>query len=166
MVSESCAPYAQDTKSNKCSNFAKCPPKAKIINTEFVGKGFAEVTETQMMQDILRNGPASVDFLANDVFANYKDGIISEKGIQAMLKKDMDREKVRETHASPVAKFRGASLLEALFAHVNGAQSTFFTETMIEKSKTHYSDCEATIERILIDRYFGQVIFLFFYTSS
>jgi hypothetical protein len=35
-----------------------------------------------MMQDILRNGPISVEFLADDAFANYKSGIISEKGIQ------------------------------------------------------------------------------------
>lgn len=55
---------------------------AKIVKTHFVGNGFAEVSEKQMMQDILRNGPISVEFLANEEFANYKSGIISEKGIQ------------------------------------------------------------------------------------
>jgi hypothetical protein len=54
---------------------------AKIKKTEFVGGGFAQVTEKQMMKDILRNGPTSVEFQANQVFGAYKMGILSEKGL-------------------------------------------------------------------------------------
>ena len=52
------------------------------------------------MQDILRNGPASVDFLANDVFANYKDGILSEKGIQEIQEKALGSEVKIQTDSS------------------------------------------------------------------
>jgi hypothetical protein len=81
MVGESCAPYSASTKGLSCSKFASCPPLAKIKKTEFVGGGFAQVTEKEMMKDILRNGPTSVEFQANQVFAAYKMGILSEKGL-------------------------------------------------------------------------------------
>lgn len=47
-----------------------------------MGSGLGEVSEIQMMQDIIRNGPISVEFLASEAFANYQSGILSEKGIQ------------------------------------------------------------------------------------
>lgn len=34
-----------------------------------------------MMKDILRNGPTSIEFMANRVFGAYKHGILSEKGL-------------------------------------------------------------------------------------
>ena len=43
MVSEQCAPYQQTN--DKCANYKKCQPKAKILRTEFVGNGFGEVSE-------------------------------------------------------------------------------------------------------------------------
>ena len=62
MVSEDCAPYFATTKGHSCGNYAQCQPKAKIQNTKYVGGGFASVSENQMMKDILRNGPASIEF--------------------------------------------------------------------------------------------------------
>ena len=81
MVGEQCAPYSASTKGNSCSKFSQCPPVAKIQKTEFVGGGFAEVSEKQMMKDILRNGPVSVEFKAGKVFQTYHKGILSEQGI-------------------------------------------------------------------------------------
>jgi len=37
-----------------------------------------------MMKDILRNGAATIEFEANKIFSMYKDGIISEKGVQGV----------------------------------------------------------------------------------
>jgi hypothetical protein len=34
-----------------------------------------------MMKDILRNGPASVEFQANKYFRGYRSGIISENAV-------------------------------------------------------------------------------------
>jgi len=81
LVGEQCAPYSATTKGSSCSKFASCPPVAKILKTEYVGGGFAEVSEKEMMKDIIRNGPVSVEFQANQVFGAYKHGILSEKGI-------------------------------------------------------------------------------------
>lgn len=36
------------------------------------------------MKDILRNGAATIEFEANKIFSMYKDGIISEKGVQGV----------------------------------------------------------------------------------
>jgi hypothetical protein len=35
---------------------------AKVLNTEYVGKGWGEVTEDQILKEMLRNGPVSVEF--------------------------------------------------------------------------------------------------------
>lgn len=45
MVSDECAPYKGQTKGQQCSNYETCPPIAKVLNTQFVGKGWGEVTE-------------------------------------------------------------------------------------------------------------------------
>jgi hypothetical protein len=37
-----------------------------------------------MMKDILRNGAATIEFEANKIFSMYKEGIISEKGVQGV----------------------------------------------------------------------------------
>ena len=34
-----------------------------------------------MMKDIMRNGPASVEFQTNKFFKGYRSGIISEKAV-------------------------------------------------------------------------------------
>lgn len=34
------------------------------------------------MQDILRNGPVSIEFQANKYFSAYRNGIISESGVK------------------------------------------------------------------------------------
>jgi len=81
MVTEECAPYFASTKGHSCSAYAQCQPKAKIKSTHFVGGGFAQVSEMDMMKDILRNGPASVEFQANKFFKGYRSGIISEKAV-------------------------------------------------------------------------------------
>lgn len=87
MVSEECAPYKGKTKGQHCSMYEKCPPVAKVATSQFVGGGWGEVSEKQMMKEILRNGPVSIEFQANKVFMLYKDGILSEKGIQEIQDK-------------------------------------------------------------------------------
>ena len=45
MVAESCAPYEARTLGHKCGEYAQCAPVAKIMSTQFVGGGFAQVSE-------------------------------------------------------------------------------------------------------------------------
>lgn len=84
LIAEDCAPYAGTTKGSKCSNWAQCQPVAKIQNTHYVGGGFAQVSEKQMMKDILRNGAITVEFEANKLFSMYKEGILTEKGMKGV----------------------------------------------------------------------------------
>ena len=81
LVSEICAPYNRMTKGQTCEKFEKCKPIAKVKSSHIVGGGYAQVTEKQMMKDILRNGPTTGDFQADEYFGAYKSGILSEAGI-------------------------------------------------------------------------------------
>lgn len=81
MVTDECAPYKGMTKGQSCSNYENCAPHAKIINTQYVGRGWGEVTEEQILKEMLRNGPVSVEFQANKLFQTYHRGILSEAGI-------------------------------------------------------------------------------------
>lgn len=62
MVSDECAPYKGMTKGQTCALYESCAPQAKVISTQFVGKGWGEVTEEQILKEMLRNGPVSVEF--------------------------------------------------------------------------------------------------------
>jgi len=64
MVGESCAPYKANTKGIRCKEYESCKPIAKIAETNFVGGGYAQVSEKSMMKDILKNGPISGDMMA------------------------------------------------------------------------------------------------------
>jgi hypothetical protein len=79
MVAESCAPYHANTKGLRCHQYENCKPLAKIEKTQFVGGGYAHVSEKQMMKDILRNGPISGDMMAGEQFKVYESGVLSEK---------------------------------------------------------------------------------------
>ena len=80
MVDEECAPYEGKTKGTTCGQFKSCKPLAKILSTKYVGGGWGEVSEKQIMKELLRNGPLSVEFQANKLFQVYKEGILSEEG--------------------------------------------------------------------------------------
>jgi hypothetical protein len=45
LVEEKCAPYLAKTKGQSCGNYEKCKPKAKVLETRFVGGGWGEVSE-------------------------------------------------------------------------------------------------------------------------
>lgn len=68
MVSDECAPYKGLTKGLTCSKYETCQPTAKIQKTGYVGKGWGEVSEEQILKEMLRNGPVSVEFQANKLF--------------------------------------------------------------------------------------------------
>ena len=78
MVDEKCAPYKAKTKGKTCGEFKECAPVAKVLSTKFIGGGWGEVSEKQMMKELLRNGPLSIEFQANKLFQVYKKGILSE----------------------------------------------------------------------------------------
>jgi hypothetical protein len=62
MVSEECAPYLGVTKGQSCKNYEHCKPIAKVQTTKRVGGGYGLVSEIEMMKEILRNGPVSIEF--------------------------------------------------------------------------------------------------------
>lgn len=55
---------------------------AKVTKTRFVGGGWGEVSEKQMIKEILMNGPISVELEANNLFQTYKKGILSEHEVK------------------------------------------------------------------------------------
>ena len=87
VVSEDCAPYLHQTKNDKCKNYEQCKPIAAVENSYFVGGGWGATTEKKMMKEILRNGPINGDFQAPSMFAMYKEGVFSEKGIVHLAQK-------------------------------------------------------------------------------
>ncbi len=62
MVSEKCAPYDAKTKGHTCNMYKKCAPQAKVYSTKFVGGGWGKVSEKEIMKELLRNGPVSIEF--------------------------------------------------------------------------------------------------------
>lgn len=62
MVAETCAPYKGVTKGHSCKEFEKCKPVAKVGETNFVGGGWGEVSEKQIMKELMRNGALSAEF--------------------------------------------------------------------------------------------------------
>jgi hypothetical protein len=56
MVSEKCAPYKAKTKGDKCGNYEKCKPVARVKQSYFIGGAYGESSEKKMMKEILRNG--------------------------------------------------------------------------------------------------------------
>lgn len=92
LVEEECAPYKHVTKGSDvaCRNYEHCKPAAKIQKTRKVGGfGLGEVSETDIMKEMLRNGPLSVEFEANGhekMWALYKEGIITKHGMESLLK--------------------------------------------------------------------------------
>lgn len=67
--------------------YEKCKPLAKIEKSQFVGGGYAKVSEKQMMKDILRNGAISGDMMAGEQFKVYESGILSEKQSKSLVQK-------------------------------------------------------------------------------
>jgi hypothetical protein len=52
-----------------------------------VGGGWGKVSEKEMMKDILRHGPMSIEFQANKLFQLYQEGILSEEGVEMVKDK-------------------------------------------------------------------------------
>ena len=87
MVTEECAPYKGKTKGDSCSNYASCEPHSKMQNTYFVGKGYGDSTEKNMMKEILRNGIVNGELQCPKVFSMYNEGIMTQDGIKKLHKK-------------------------------------------------------------------------------
>lgn len=86
LVTEECAPYKGRTKGDKCSNYEKCEPHSKIDKTYFIGKGYGDSTEKNMMKEILRNGLVNGELNAPHIFHLYNKGVLTESGIKKLNK--------------------------------------------------------------------------------
>lgn len=77
LVSEDCAPYQQQTFSNKCSQYASCPPVAAVKQSYFLGGGFGQYrSAVEIQKEILFNGPVVANIKAPHYFLVYKEGIL------------------------------------------------------------------------------------------
>lgn len=62
MVSEMCGKYAGTTKGHTCKEYEHCKPEAKIAQTRQLGGGWGEVTEKEIMKELIHGGPLTVEF--------------------------------------------------------------------------------------------------------
>lgn len=84
LVTEECAPYKGSTKGDKCSNYAECPPVAKVTDSYWIGKGYGDSGEKKMMKEIIRNGAVNGELQCPKIFGMYTKGIMSSSGIQTL----------------------------------------------------------------------------------
>lgn len=84
MVSEKCAPYKPSTKNSQCSAFKKCGSVAKIAKTYFVGGGWGQVSEKDIMKELLRGGALTLNFEATKIIGFYSSGIMSEHSVSQL----------------------------------------------------------------------------------
>ena len=63
LVEEDCAPYKGSTKGSSCAQFEKCKPYAKVKKTNFVGKGFGDASEANLMKELVHSGPIAVEVI-------------------------------------------------------------------------------------------------------
>lgn len=73
---EKCAPYQARTKGQKCSAFKNCKPHTKILNSYYLNGYNFDPTELQIRKEMLMNGPVTTEFLADEDFQIYKEGIM------------------------------------------------------------------------------------------
>ena len=70
------------------------------------------------MKDILRNGPTSVEFQANQVFSAYKNGILSEKGLIGVKQAVAQLDKSKMTLQQKLVQKTLTHKLEAMIAQL------------------------------------------------
>jgi len=88
MVTEECAPYKGRTKGDTCSNYASCPGFAKVKSSYYVG-GYNFNPDYKLIQkEMLMHGPVVTEFLADDNFQLYKEGILSQSVIPPQPKNE------------------------------------------------------------------------------
>ena len=81
LVSEKCAPYKGLTIGNHCSQYASCPPVAKVESSYFIEVSNTEnsVNEKKIMKELLRNGVVVGEFKAPNKFRYNDKGILVDE---------------------------------------------------------------------------------------
>ena len=135
LVSEECAGYKAQTKGNKCKDFEKCKPIAKVQQTHKVGGfGLGQVSETDIMKEMLRNGPVSVEFDAKAGFAIYKEGILTKHGLDSIMKQKIQQSLSEEDKDSMTQENLDQMVTEAID---NGTESSLLQ--LSAESKPSYN---------------------------
>jgi len=75
LVSEECAPYLANTKTNTCSAYKECPAVAKVNKTYFLGEYSYKPKVSEIKKEIIRNGPVNTEIGCNADWSFYKKGI-------------------------------------------------------------------------------------------
>ena len=142
MVSDQCAPYKGNTKGKSCQDYQKCPPIAKVQKTRFVGGGWGEVSEKQIMKEMIRNGPVSAEFQATPLFSMYAEGILSESGIQSLesMKSQLAQAKDMMKTATPEDAAQLQSVISALQEGGPTEESMLQLQSQMSLSKDNLSD--------------------------
>lgn len=87
----------------KCSQFKSCPPKAKVSKSYDVGGAYGQSSEKRMMKEILRNGVLNTEFQAPNVFATYKDGLITSDSIQTLSQLALKKQQNSQNKATDIS---------------------------------------------------------------
>lgn len=81
LVKEDCAPYRGSTAGDSCKLYKKCPPYAKVTDSQFIEMSMIEnsVNEKLIQKEILRNGAVVGEFKAPNKFKYYDKGILIDE---------------------------------------------------------------------------------------
>ena len=83
LVADSCAPYLMSTLFTTCSHYAHCPIQVRIASSYYLGGHYGgQVADTTMMREIRAKGPITVDLNVPPGFGLYKEGILTEDGLE------------------------------------------------------------------------------------
>lgn len=80
-VTEKCAPYKASTKGQTCSQYEKCQPHSKVVNTGFVGQGYGDATEKKIMKELMYGGAVNGEVKFPRLAGMYSSGIITKEGL-------------------------------------------------------------------------------------
>jgi hypothetical protein len=83
-VSRDDAPYLADVEGGSCSAYASLKPRAKVLETYFIGGHYNGMSESDMMWELRARGPFLLDFNAGKPFKLYESGILSEDGFPSL----------------------------------------------------------------------------------
>ena len=67
------------TGDNLCAQYEGKTPAAKVDSVYYIGGGYGQATELDLMKEIRARGPVLYDFNAGYEFMTYGNGILAEQ---------------------------------------------------------------------------------------
>ena len=67
------------TKGDKCGNYQKCEPYAKVTKAKAVGKGYGDASEANLMKNLIHGGAVAAEMKFPSMLGSYKKGIVTKE---------------------------------------------------------------------------------------